>query len=145
DAPRRSPSRPWLVPACLAAGLAAFAALSLPRTPATDRGGTSIRPFQPPAPGTTIVSGGVPSPDGRYLLFAAPPDASGPRSLLLRTLTSSELAPIAGTDGASKPFWAPDSRRIGFFASGKLMSVSVAGDAPRTLAQVGMTPAGGSW
>src|SRR5690606_14989916 len=100
DAPRRSPSRPCLVPACLAAGLAAFAALSLPRTPATDRGDTSIRLFQPPAPGTTIVSGGVLSPDGRYLLFAARDDASGARSLWLRTLTSSELAPIAGTDGA---------------------------------------------
>ena len=140
----RSPSRRWLVPACVAAGLA-LAALSLPRTPATDRARTSIRLFQPPAPGTTIVSGGVLSPDGRYLLFAARDDASGAKHLWLRTLSSSELVPVAGTDGASKPFWAPDSSRIGFFAAGKLMSVSLTGDAPRTLAQVGMTPAGGSW
>ena len=37
---------------------------------------------------------------------------------------------LAGTDGASKPFFSPDGRWVGFFGSGKLQKVSIDGGAP---------------
>ena len=37
--------------------------------------------------------------------------------------------PLAGTEGASYPFWAPDGRAIGFFADAKLKRIEMAGGA----------------
>ena len=41
--------------------------------------------------------------------------------------TGSTAQPLAGTEGASYPFWAPDGRAIGFFAGGKLKRIDLAG------------------
>jgi Tol biopolymer transport system component len=51
--------------------------------------------------------------------------------------------PLAGTDGASYPFWSPDSRSVGFFAGGKLMRMDIGGGAPQTLANA--VNRGGTW
>ncbi len=107
--------------------------------------GRAVRLFQPPPEGATIVSGGVLSPDGQYLTFIARDNVSSRNSLWVRTLHSSELKLLDDTAGASKPFWSPDARRIGFFANGKLMTVSASGGEPHTVAAVGITPAGGTW
>ena len=37
--------------------------------------------------------------------------------LNVRALDSTEIRPLANTQGARTPFWSPDSRAIGFFAS----------------------------
>src|SRR4029453_8759836 len=58
------------------------------------------------------------SPDGRQIVFVASGD--GPSGLWVRSLTSTNAQPLAGTEGAAYPFWAPDSRSIGFFSAGKL-------------------------
>ena len=42
------------------------------------------------------------------------------------------------------PFWAPDSRFVGFFAQGELKTVDVSGGEPHTLATA-PTPRGGTW
>ena len=42
-------------------------------------------------------------------------------------------AGAAGTEGASSPFWSPDSRFLGFFAGGKLKKIEVSGGPPITL------------
>src|ERR1700730_12125054 len=34
---------------------------------------------------------------------------------------------LAGTEGASNPFWSPDDRSIGFFVGGKLKTVEAGG------------------
>jgi eukaryotic-like serine/threonine-protein kinase len=56
----------------------------------------------------------------------------GPR-LYLRDLASIVAVPLAGTDGASGPFWSPDSRSIGYFTSTKLKRVGVSGGGPQTI------------
>lgn len=124
---------------------AAAVALGWLRGPPEDAATRNVQLFQPAPAGTTIVSGGVFSPDGRYLAFAARDDADGKTSLWLRTLSSAALARIDGTEGASQPFWAPDGRQIGYFAGGKLMTVDVRGGAPRSIAHAGIAAAGGTW
>ncbi len=64
--------------------------------------------------------------------------------LYLRPLDSNESKPIAGTEGATGPFFSPDGQWIGFFAGGKLKKVSVHGGSAVTLASA-PTPGGVSW
>ena len=47
--------------------------------------------------------------------------------------------PLADTEGAEAPFWAPDSRSVGFFAAGGLHRLDVAGGPPQVLANTGGT------
>jgi len=63
---------------------------------------------------------GIPaiSPDGRQVAFAAAVD--GKAGLWVRDLGALEARMLPGTEGASLPFWSPDSRSLGFFANGKL-------------------------
>ena len=51
---------------------------------------------------------------------------------------------LAGTEGASYPFWSPDGANLAFFANGKLMKIAVSGGAPQALANV-EAARGGSW
>src|SRR5204863_4949321 len=51
--------------------------------------------------------------------------------------------PVAGTAGASQPFWSPDSRSIAFFAHGNLERVDLNGGQPQTLAVASGN--GGMW
>ena len=61
------------------------------------------------------------SPDGRHVAFVV--TAEGRTQLWLRSLDASQPRALAGTDGASSPFWSPDSRFIGFAADGALKKV----------------------
>ena len=72
------------------------------------------------------------SPDGLKLAFVASGD--GAERLWLRALDKTDAQPMAGTEGAQYPFWSPDSRSIGFFASGKLYRIDSAGGTPQALA-----------
>jgi eukaryotic-like serine/threonine-protein kinase len=81
------------------------------------------------------------SPDGRRVVFVAPVD--GMSRLWLRPLDVSSAQPIAGTDGATYPFWSPDSRSIGFFAGGKLKRLDIGG-VIQTLADA-PSGRGGTW
>src|SRR5215213_1849317 len=73
------------------------------------------------------------SPDGRRLAFVAAARRGAPQ-LWIRSIDSVRAQPLAATDGASFPFWSPDSRSIGFFADGKLKRVDTTGGAPIILA-----------
>jgi serine/threonine protein kinase/Tol biopolymer transport system component len=66
------------------------------------------------------------SPDGSRLTFAAMGD-DGKQLLYVRELATNRSAQLAGTDGASYPFWSPDSRSIGFFANRKLNKIDAVG------------------
>jgi Tol biopolymer transport system component len=55
-----------------------------------------------------------------------------------------ESTPLRGTDGAGYPFWSPDERSVGFFASGKLKRADVAGGPPLTICEAPVGK-GGSW
>ncbi|MGH9257651.1 MAG: protein kinase domain-containing protein [Vicinamibacterales bacterium] len=82
------------------------------------------------------------SPDGRQLAFVANGEKAS--QLWLRPLDQVTAQPLAGTEGASFPFWAPDGRAIGFFADGKLKRIGLTGGALQELADAPY-PRGGTW
>ena len=83
------------------------------------------------------------SPDGRQLAFVATREGNVSR-LWVRSLDQTQAHPLAGTDGASYPFWAPDSRALGFFAGGRLKRIDVSGGAVQDLATA-PSGRGGTW
>ncbi len=93
-----------------------------------------------PAANSTIVAGlpeegGLPlavSPDGTRVVFVAT-TADGTNVLWLRPLDALTAQPMQGTEGASSPFWSPDSRWIAFFADRKLKKISASGGPPTPL------------
>ncbi len=83
------------------------------------------------------------SPDGKRLAFVAiAPD--GRNTLWVRSLEARGAQQLADTDNASYPFWAPDNRRLGFFAAGKLRIADTASGAIQTLCDSPAT-GGGAW
>jgi Tol biopolymer transport system component len=114
------------------------------RTPAVAPS-AALRFTQESPAGTRIVSGGVLSPNGLYLAFAAEDLVSGVAHLWVRALNSEEPRVLPGTEGAFRPFWAPDSQSLGFAANGRLKSVALNGDSPRTLAAVRSYTPGAAW
>ncbi len=83
------------------------------------------------------------SPDGRTLVFQAS-SSEGKTQLWLRPLDRATAQPLAGTEGASFPFWNPNSREIGFFADGKLKRIQADGGPSQTIASV-PEGRGGTW
>jgi eukaryotic-like serine/threonine-protein kinase len=87
------------------------------------------------------------SPDGTRLAFSAR-GAAGDTTLWIRTLDSLTSVSVRGTDGATDPFWSPDSRFIGFFAQGKMKIVAAdLGSSPPSVQTLAEAPAprGGAW
>lgn len=88
----------------------------------------------------------VVSPDGRHVAFESTVD--GKRELLLRDLDNPSSRMIAAIESAppATPFWAPDSRRLGFFDGSKLKTIDITGGPALTIADTGISnPASGSW
>jgi Tol biopolymer transport system component len=82
------------------------------------------------------------SPDGRTIVFAGS-DTGGDRRLWVRALDSLDARPLPGTEGGNMPFWAPDSRRVGFVANGRLKTIDIDGRNLYTVCEVKML--GASW
>jgi Tol biopolymer transport system component len=94
-------------------------------------------------PPTTDPASFAISPDGQQIAFVA--TVSGRPRLWLRSLNSTSMRPLAGTEGAAFPFWAPHGRSLGFFADdGKLKRIDIDGAAVRVLANAGLQW-GGTW
>ena len=93
-------------------------------------------------PATSDAMSFAVSPDGRQVVFVASGD--GASRLWVRPLDTTAAQPLAGTDGASYPFWSPDSRSVGFFADGQLKRLDLSGGAPQTLAPAS-AGRGGTW
>ena len=83
------------------------------------------------------------SPDGATLACALS-DSGGIAHLALRSLSGMDMRILPGTDGAALPFWSPDGRSIGFFASGKLRRVGMDGGTPVDLCDA-PDARGGAW
>src|SRR2546425_5935060 len=103
----------WIVAAVFLVALVTALALAYWRQPSPE---SQITRFSISLPKGTNAGGFMApvlalSPDGRRLVFEAT-DASGKRQLWLRLLDSFSSQPLAGTDGASFPFWSPDGRYI---------------------------------
>jgi Tol biopolymer transport system component len=84
--------------------------------------GTSF-PLEVGAPWPSI------SPDGRQLAFVAV-TSTGTQQLWLRPLDTDVARPLAGSEGAARPFWSPDSHAIGFFADGKIKRIDLPNGTP---------------
>ncbi|HSD72286.1 MAG TPA: protein kinase [Thermoanaerobaculia bacterium] len=83
------------------------------------------------------------SPDGRQIAFVGQ-TVDARRSLWVRDLDALKPRSLAGTDGATLPFWSPDNRFLGFFADGKLKKIDASGGPPQVLAPAPF-PGGGTW
>ena len=81
------------------------------------------------------------SPDGRRIAIETPGQTT---RLAIRDLTSGEVKRLAGTEGASYPFWAPDGHAVGFFAGGKLKTVNAETGAVQTICDAPYGR-GGAW
>ncbi|MDQ2950228.1 MAG: protein kinase [Acidobacteriota bacterium] len=99
-------------------------------------------PMLPP-PDSSFVSPDLSvSPDGTRLAFVAA-GQDGKTALWVRALSASNAQQLNGTEGARCPFWSADSRRIGFFAKGKLRTVDVGSGAVEILSDAQPSRAGG--
>ena len=111
------------------------------------------RPAPPEPPPTHALSITVPAdrqalewaiaPDGETLVFVA--IADGRARLYHRPLDRFTSEPIAGTAGATQPFFSPDGADIAFFADGRLKRVAVRGGVAAEITVIAGAPAGGSW
>ena len=88
-------------------------------------------------PGSVAVS-----PNGRHIAYVSDP---GVKRLWVRDIDRLEPRELAGTEGATGPFWSPDSRLIGFGAGREVKRISVQGSPAITLCELPGAFAGGSW
>src|SRR5262249_49189893 len=121
---------PWM--AGFAIAVLAAAALFVPAV-------SHLREASPPetrldivTPATSQPESFALSPDGRQIVFVASEDKAS--RLGLRSLSTTPAQPLADTEGATRPFWSPDGRAIGFFAKRELKRLDLGGGAPQTLA-----------
>jgi Tol biopolymer transport system component len=89
--------------------------------------------------------GGPPalSPDGRTVAFVGS-DPAGRRQVWLRPIDALQPTPLAGTDGATFPFWAATGQSLGFFADGKLKRIDLQGGVVLTVCDA-PSGRGGAW
>ena len=80
------------------------------------------------------------SPDGRKLVLTEP------NGMWFRNFDSQEWSRLPGTQGATTPFWSPDSRYVAFTVDKLLKRVDTTGGPPETVATVPNTAArSGTW
>jgi len=85
------------------------------------------------------------APDGRSLVYVSRTAVTAERQLFLRRMNRGDAQPLAGTEGATSPFYSPDGSSVGFFAGGRLKKVSLVDRAVQTVATGIATPWGGVW
>jgi eukaryotic-like serine/threonine-protein kinase len=118
------------------------------RSLAPVHGTTAVRYPLLPAEGTAFSSGyDLPfalSPDGRHIVYVGV-KADATKQLWLHSLSSGLEQLILGTEGASSPFWSPDSQWIGFFAGHSLKKVRVSSGLVQIVASNVTTYGGATW
>jgi serine/threonine-protein kinase len=92
------------------------------------------------------------APDGRHIAYLATDQGTGNTALtnlsamlFLRPLNDLAARPMAGSEGASDPFFSADGEWVAFFASGKLRKVSIFGGAAQEICSVDGFMRGGYW
>jgi Tol biopolymer transport system component len=102
--------------------------------------------FTPPpelAFNDTEPDAAVISPDGQKMAFTAT-SADGKKMLYVRTLESSEVKLLPGSENALEPFWSPDSRAIAYGSNGKLKRSELTGANAEVLCDSARLT-GGTW
>jgi Tol biopolymer transport system component len=139
------PVRTWLWPwRLLAFG---FAAAAVALAVVALRSGSEVRPaardvseFTAPA-SFDPVSLAI-SPDGQKLVVAG--SDGGIARLLLRRFSGTGWETLEGTEGATLPFWSPDSESVGFFARSWIQRIDLQTGVVRRVARIAV-PAGAAW
>jgi eukaryotic-like serine/threonine-protein kinase len=141
---RRTSQLPIAVAAVLALGILTLAFVHFTETPATPE---TLR-FTMPAPDGATYTPGRPgggggvvhqfalSPDGSRIAFVA--SAAGEESRLwVRRFDSIAATSLAETEGATHPFWSPDSRFIAYVVrDSRVDRIDVNGGPPSTICRV---------
>ncbi len=83
------------------------------------------------------------SPDGRALVYSGP--GEGGNRLWLRRIDQLDATPIAGTEGASSPFFSPDGQRVGFIGGGTLVRIASLAGAPTVTLTDKANTTSGDW
>jgi len=132
---------PWAVAGVLGAALAAVSFVHFREKPVAQAQllRYEILPPEKTSFGTSLAL----SPDGRHLAFTATTQERRTQ-LWVRDLDSLVLRPLPGTEGASGPFWSPDSRLLGFEAGSKLETTDISGGVPEAICDI-PTFYGGAW
>jgi Tol biopolymer transport system component len=85
------------------------------------------------------------SPDGQHVVMSLGATAET-AVLVLRSLRSTALVPLKGTEGGWQPFWSPDGKSIGFTQGGRkgrIRRIDISGGVPTTVTEDG--PSRGAW
>ncbi len=136
---RRRDRLAWALSSLLFLGLLSSVGFLFYRRPPPDSPEMRLQVVTPPT--TDPISMAI-SPDGSDLVFVG--SSEGESRLWLRPLASESARPLPGTEGASYPFWSPDSRSIAFFSEGNLKRIDIAGGPAHALANVARG-IGGTW
>src|SRR5882724_4899341 len=78
------------------------------------------------------------SPDGKFIVFSATQKGvpvEGNSALWLRVLDSADAKVLVGTEGATFPFWSPNSRYVAFQTRGALKKIDTTNGAIVTLCE----------
>lgn len=84
------------------------------------------------------------SPDGKWLALVVRFGSKQIPAIWVEAIGRTDGRILPGTEGAEQAFWSWDSRRIGFFAGGRLLTIGLAGGPPHDLAGV-EDPKGAAW
>jgi Tol biopolymer transport system component/tRNA A-37 threonylcarbamoyl transferase component Bud32 len=144
--PERSPTK-WstLVAWALVAGLGvAVVVLAMGVGQRPERRRQVLRStLLPPAGASFLPFNFAISPDGGRVAFVAM-SAEGKMALWVRGLSSASALQLTGTEGATYPFWSPDSQQVGFFAAGRLKAVDLGNSTVRNICEA-FQGFGASW
>ncbi len=127
------------------AGLGALAGWSVSRGGATDTRSARVDVVFPPDEEVvnTVGTPAIISPDGQRIAYAARTQEG--TFLYVRSLDNFEPTRLPGTDGASAPFFSPDSQWLGFCAGGRLLKTRVSGGGPAAIGDCRGLLLGASW
>jgi serine/threonine protein kinase/Tol biopolymer transport system component len=139
-APERNKSREtlaWLVAGALLMALIAGAIWWRPSKPLAE---AMYFPAPLPFPATDITI----SPNGHTIAVVAYQESARKNMIWIYELGSHGARILAGTEGASYPFWSADGRSIAFFADAQLKKLEVAGGPVQTICDAPQGR-GGTW
>jgi serine/threonine protein kinase len=139
-APRRRVSLPWVGVGAAVGAAAVWMLLQLSSTPST----LPKMRLEVSVPGQVNRTNAwlAISPNARQIVFEQ--NYQRQNMFWIRSMESTELRPLPGTERGMFPFWSPDNRSIAFFSDGKLRRVEVAGGPPQVIADA-QNPRGGAW
>ena len=113
-------------------------------------GGTRVTRWYLMQPAAEVLPSGTDdfalSPDGEVLAYVGPGESRGTVQLWVKRRSELHASRVAGTAGASGPFFSPDSKFIAFSSGSALMKVAVTGGAPVTITDAMIGTLGrGAW